>query len=246
LSARYELERYGEAGRRLAPFVCDAGDFVRAAWRDGQRILFEAAQGVMLDIDAGTYPYVTSSNTGTTGIPAGVGFPPRGIERSIGIAKAYCTRVGEGPFPSELADATGDRIRAAGNEYGATTGRPRRCGWFDAVAVRYALELNGADGLIVTNLDVLSGFDEVRAAVAYRRGRERWTRYPAHLASLSGIEPVVEGRPGWSQDISGARRFEDLPVEAREYVAWLEALVGSPVLLISVGPERQQVIRRGL
>jgi adenylosuccinate synthase len=240
-----QLERYVAVGDRLRPFVCDAGAVVRAAHRAGQRILFEGAQGAMLDIDAGTYPYVTSSNTGPNGIASGAAFPPRWVERVIGIAKAYTTRVGEGPFPTELADETGARIRAQGNEYGSTTGRPRRCGWFDAVAMRYALALAGADGWILTNLDVLTGFEEIRAAVRYRVGGAEQRDWPAHLPTLQGVEPVLQAMTGWSADISGVRRFEDLPAAARAYVAFLEAEVGAPVVMISVGPERDQVIQRG-
>ncbi len=240
-----QLERYVAVGDRLRPFVADTGARVRAAHRAGKRILFEGAQGAMLDIDAGTYPFVTSSNTGANGIAAGVGYPPRWIDRVVGIAKAYTTRVGEGPFPTELNDATGERIRKQGNEYGSTTGRPRRCGWFDAVAVRYALELSGADGWIVTNLDVLTGFQEIQAAVRYRTARGETRDWPADLPSIDEAEPVYAAHPGWEEDITGVRRFEDLPAAARAYVEFLEREVGAPVLMISVGPERDQVIQRG-
>jgi adenylosuccinate synthase len=240
-----QLDRYIALGDRLRPFVGDTGAEVREAYREGKRILFEGAQGLMLDIDHGTYPFVTSSNTGTNGIPAGAGFPARQIDRAVGIAKAYCTRVGEGPFPTEEPGETGQAIRDAGNEYGATTGRPRRCGWFDAVAVRYALELNGAEGLVVTNLDVLTGFDEVRCAVAYEVGGQRVTSYPAGR-DLDEVVPVYESRPGWTEDLTGVREFGDLPAAAREYVAWLEEVVGTRVLMLSVGPDREQVIPMGL
>jgi adenylosuccinate synthase len=200
----------------------------------------------MLDIDHGTYPFVTSSNTGTAGIPAGAGFPPGHIDRAIGIAKAYCTRVGEGPFPSELDGELGDAIRAAGNEYGATTGRPRRCGWFDAVAVRYGLALNGADGWVMTNLDVLSGFEELSVATSYVFDGQEVAEYPAHLPVLDGCEVRFETRPGWEADITGLRRYEDLPANARHYVEWVEELVGTPIVMLSIGPEREQVISRGL
>lgn len=239
-----QLDRYVSLGDRLRSFVCDTGAELRAAAAAGKHVLFEGAQGFMLDIDGGTYPYVTSSNTGVAGIPAGAGFPPGRIERSIGIAKAYCTRVGEGPFPSELHGAEAERLRAAGNEFGATTGRPRRCGLFDVPAMRYSLELNGADGWIMTNLDVLTGFDEIGVGVQYRRGDERWHDYPADLPTLAGITVEAESRPGWSEDITGVRAFEDLPRTAREYVEWVEGQVGSPVLMISVGPDRDQVIPR--
>jgi adenylosuccinate synthase len=239
-----QVERYTALGDRLRPFVGDTGRELRRAYAAGQRILFEGAQGVLLDIDAGTYPFVTSSNTGVGGIPNGAGFPPRHIERAWGIAKAYCTRVGEGPFPSELAGRAGEALRAAGNEYGATTGRPRRAGWFDAPAVRYALELGGADGWILTKLDVLSGFGELQLGVAYRRGGERWEHYPAHLPSVDDLEVEYEPVPGWSEDLSGVRRFDDLPAAARDYVARLEAAVGVPAVMVSVGPDRDAVIDR--
>ncbi len=239
------FERYAKLGERLLPFVGDTGSEVRDAYKAGSKVLFEGAQGVMLDIDAGTYPFVTSSNTGTAGIGAGASFPPQKVERSYGIAKAYCTRVGEGPFPSEQDGAIGETIRAAGNEYGATTGRPRRCGWLDAVALRYALELSGADGWVMTNLDVLSGFAEIGVATRYVRGDESWDRYPADIASFEDIESGIEMRPGWSEDITAARKFSDLPQSCREYVEWIEQCVGTPIVMLSVGPDRSQVIPRG-
>jgi adenylosuccinate synthase len=240
-----QLDRYTTLAAKLRPFVGDTGAEVRQAYRAGRRILFEGAQGAMLDIDSGTYPFVTSSNTGANGIPSGAGFPPRHIDRSVGIAKAYCTRVGEGPFPSEQANATGDRIREAGHEYGATTGRPRRCGWFDAIAVRYALELSGADGWIMTNLDVLTGFDSIGVAVRYKIDGREVRDWPADLASIERVDPVYESHPSWTEDITGVRAFEDLPRAAREYVERLEREVGVPIVMLSVGPERSQVIPRG-
>jgi len=244
LGLEAELERALAIGERLRPCVGDTGAELRAAYRDGRRILFEGAQGAMLDIDHGTYPYVTSSNTGTAGIPAGAGFPPSWIDDAIGIAKAYCTRVGEGPFPSEERGARGQAIRDAGDEYGATTGRPRRCGWFDAVAVRYALALNGARRWVMTNLDVLSGFEEIPVATAYRVGERALAEYPAELTTLDGCRPVFESRPGWSEAIGAARRFEELPANARAYVEWVEERVGAEIVMLSVGPEREQVILR--
>ena len=240
-----QLDRYTALAERLRPFVCDTGALVRKAWKDGKRILFEGAQGAMLDIDGGTYPFVTSSNTGANGIAAGALFPARGIERVIGIAKAYCTRVGEGPFPTEQDNPTGERIRKQGNEYGSTTGRPRRCGWFDAVAVRYALEISGADGWIVTNLDVLSGFPSVQAAARYRHAGQERRDWPAELSRLDGIEPLYQTFPGWNDDITRVRKYADLPAAARNYVEALEREVGTPILMLSVGPEREQVIPRG-
>ena len=240
-----QLDCYMALGDQLRPFVGDTGAEVRRAYTEGKSVLFEGAQGVMLDIDHGTYPFVTSSSTGTNGIPSGAGFPARHIDRAVGIAKAYCTRVGEGPFPTEDHGADGAAIRDAGNEYGATTGRPRRCGWFDAVAVRYALELNGAEGFVMTNLDVLTGFSEIRMGVAYQLGDERLDTYPAG-EPLQQIEPVYESAPGWTEDITAVREFEDLPQAAKDYVLWVEEAVGYPVLMLSVGPDREQVIPRGL
>jgi adenylosuccinate synthase len=239
-----QLDRYTSLGASLRPFVGDTGAEVRAAYRAGRRILFEGAQGAMLDIDAGTYPFVTSSSTGTNGIASGASFPSRHIDRAVGIAKAYCTRVGEGPFPSELSNAIGNRIREAGHEYGATTGRPRRCGWLDAVAVRYALELSGADAWIMTNLDVLTGFDEIGVAVRYRIDGREVRDWPADLSSIEDIESVHEMHPAWTEDITAVRRFEDLPRRAREYVERVEREVGVPIAMLSVGPERSQVIPR--
>lgn len=239
-----EFARYAELGQRIAPFVCDTGREVRAAYAAGKEILFEGAQGCLLDLDHGTYPFVTSSSTGTAGIAAGAGFPPNKVERAYGIAKAYCTRVGEGPFPTEDHGVEGAKLRDEGNEYGATTGRPRRCGWFDAVAMRYALELNGADGWVMTNLDVLSVFSEIQVATAYRIGGGRRTDYPVSAAELERAEPVYETRPGWGQDITEVRHFGELPEAARAYVEWVEQAVGVPIVMLSVGPERSQVIPR--
>jgi adenylosuccinate synthase len=241
-----QLELYGRIAERLAPHVGDTGAELRDAHRAGAAVLFEAAQGVMLDVDHGTYPYVTSSNTGVDGIPAGTGFPPQWIDRALGIAKAYCTRVGEGPFPSEDLTERGSQLREAGNEYGATTGRPRRCGWLDVLALRYALELNGAAGWIMTNLDVLSGMGDIPVAVAYRRHGRRFETFPAELSSLDGLEVEYDHRPGWTEDLTGIRRYQDLPRAARDYVEWVERSVGTPIRMLSIGPRRDQVIDRGM
>lgn len=237
------LADYAAIGQRLAPFVGDTGAELRAAYAAGKSVLFEGAQGILLDIDAGTYPYVTSSNTGPAGIGAGASFPPSRIDRSLGIAKAYCTRVGEGPFPSEENDAIAERLRSAGGEFGATTGRPRRCGWFDAPAVRYAVELAGASGLVLTKLDVLSGFERIPVGVGYRRGDERFERFPAHLPALDGLTVEYEEHTGWSESIEDARAWSDLPEAARAYVERIEDLVGAPIVMLSVGPRRDQLVR---
>ncbi len=228
---------------RLAPFVCDTGHYLRGAAREGKEILLEGAQGVMLDLDHGTYPYVTSSNTGVGALGAGTGLDPRSVTEVMGVTKAYCTRVGEGPFPSELDGEVAERIRAAGNEYGATTGRPRRCGWFDAVAVRYACALNGVDSLVVTNLDVLSGMGEIGICVDYRVGGQTCNGIlPAELGDLSGCESVYEMLPGWTEDITGATSADDLPVAAMALVARISDLTGVPVGYLSVGPDRRQTL----
>jgi len=247
VSAAEVLDRYAPVAQRLGPFAADTGAEVRRAYKDGKSILFEGAQGAMLDLDHGTYPFVTSSNTGIAAIGSGAGFPPNRLERVLGIAKAYCTRVGEGPFPSEDGGAQGDLLRKRGNEYGATTGRPRRCGWLDLVALRYALELNGATGWVMTNLDVLTGFPKVPVCTGYAyaasEGRDPGL-FPGHLADLGAVRPIVEERPGWTEDLTAVRRFEDLPPAARDYVSWIEDQVGTPVELLSVGPDRDQVIPR--
>lgn len=231
-----------QAGERLRPGIVDAGALLRAAHRDGRRILLEGAQGCLLDLEHGTYPYVTSSHASTGGAFSGTGLPPHAM-RVVGIAKAYATRVGEGPFPSELKDATGDALRVAGKEFGSTTGRPRRCGWFDSVAVRYSGAVSGASELVLTNLDVLRGFDPLQVVVAYRLADgTRTTEFPAF--DLERATPEFATLPGFTEDIQGVRRYDDLPANARRYVEAIEQHTGLPVRTISVGPERQQVIVR--
>ena len=229
-------------GEQLRPAVVDAGGRLRAAQRQGKRILLEGAQGCLLDVEHGTYPFVTSSHASTGGAFSGAGLPPHAL-RVIGVAKAYATRVGEGPFPSELKGAPGDRLRQAGNEFGSTTGRPRRCGWFDAVAVRYAAEVSGAQELTLTNLDVLAGFEPLQVATAYRLPDGTTTRsMPAF--DLEDATPVLASLPGFREQLRAVRRFQDLPAAARSYVETLEGETGLPIRTISVGPERQQVILR--
>jgi adenylosuccinate synthase len=215
----------------------------------GEVVLCEGAQGLLLDLDHGTYPYVTSSSTVAGGALTGLGFGPRHVSRVVGVAKAYTTRVGAGPFPTELLDAVGDQIRDVGGEYGTTTGRPRRCGWLDLVILRYAARINGLDEIALTKLDVLSGLERLKVAVAYERDGERADQnpidvFPAEFGmdALVQWSPVYEELPGWSEDITGVRRREDLPSAAREYVTLIEEQVGVPVTLIGVGPEREQAI----
>ncbi|MCP5023432.1 MAG: adenylosuccinate synthase [bacterium] len=237
-----QLEKYSTLADRLRPFVADTGKLLRQAYRDGKSILFEGAQGVMLDIDHGTYPFVTSSNTGTGGIPAGTGFPPVWVEKSMGIAKAYCTRVGEGPFPSELTDEMGDHLCKVGREFGTTTGRARRAGWFDGVAARYAFELAGTNSWVMTKLDVLSGLGEIQVGVAYKHDGVRYEEYPAHLPCVEDVEVEYRTLPGWNEDISDVREWDDLPANAQGYVRALGDLVGAPVALVSVGPDRAAMV----
>jgi adenylosuccinate synthase len=211
---------------------------------DGRRIMFEGAQGTLLDIDHGTYPFVTSSNATAGGAASGIGVGPKSIGTVLGVAKAYTTRVGGGPLPTELLDAVGERLRETGQEYGASTGRPRRCGWFDAVAVRYAVRINGMDALGVTKLDVLDGFDELKVCTAYQCGNERLTEMPGDSAQLAACEPIYETLPGWSAPTRGITRFADLPVQARDYIRKLEEISEVPVALVSTGSERDHTILR--
>ena len=229
---------------RLAPMVRDVSLFLAEAKLDGRSVLYEGAQGTMLDIDHGTYPYVTSSNGTVGGVCTGLGVGPRAIDGVLGVAKAYTTRVGDGPMPTELADATGERLRAAGNEFGAVTGRPRRCGWFDAVVVRYAARVNGLDTLALTKLDVLDGFDELRLCTAYRYRDEIINEFPAELGVLAECEPIYEGWPGWDRPAAGVRGFDELPENARGYVERIEELVGVPASIVSTGTDRNDTILR--
>ena len=237
--------RYGEYRERLRPFVADTTAELRAALAAGRRVLLEGAQGALLDVDHGTYPFVTSSSTLAGGASAGAGVPPRAIGRIVGITKAYTTRVGSGPFPTELGDALGDRLRADGDEYGATTGRPRRCGWFDAVVVRHAIALSGVDGLALTKLDVLTGIDPLRVCVAYELDGRRLDFPPATQRGWERVVPLYEELAGWRESLGAVRALAQLPANARRYVERLSELVGAPVLLLSVGPQREQTIRLG-
>lgn len=236
--------QYCAYARRLAPHLVDGSALVGKMLAMGETILCEGAQGLLLDLDHGTYPYVTSSSTVAGGALTGLGFGPQQVSRVVGVAKAYTTRVGAGPFPTELLDETGERIREVGGEYGTTTGRPRRCGWLDVVILRYAVRVNGLSELALTKLDVLSGLAQLQVAVAYERDGERTEVFPAEFGveSLAQWRPVYEGVSGWAEDISDTRSWEDLPAAAREYVARVEEWVGVPVTFIGVGPAREQAI----
>ena len=229
---------------RLEPLVANVSKLLDEAAQAGRRILFEGAQGTMLDVDHGTYPFVSSSNGTVGGICAGLGVPPRAIGEVLGVAKAYSTRVGSGPFPTELGGAFGEALRESGDEYGASTGRPRRVGWFDAVVVRHAARLNGLDALALTKLDVLDGLSEIKVCTHYRCGDQVLADMPAGGATLARCEPQYETLPGWSSPTAGLRRFEDLPVEARSYIARLEEVTGQTVALVSTGSDRHDTIIR--
>jgi adenylosuccinate synthase len=235
-------EQYLSYGQRLRPHIADTALLVQRALDEGRSVLFEGAQASMLDLDHGTYPFVTSSNPIAGGACAGAGVGPRDIERIIGITKAYCTRVGSGPFPSEGDPADAEILLEAGSEYGTTTGRPRRCGWFDAVAARYAARLNTLTELVVTKLDVLSVFDVVKVCVAYEYEGVRYEDFPPHQTIFNKCRPIYEEMPGWSNDLAGARTLDDLPKEARAYLETIEELVGASITWASVGPSRDQIV----
>jgi adenylosuccinate synthase len=220
----------------------DTGRVIHDALRAGQRVLLEGAQGALLDVDHGTYPYVTSSNTTAGGAALGVGIGPTRVDDVIGVVKAYTTRVGEGPLPTEFMDELQERVRTLGGEYGATTGRPRRCGWFDAVVVRYAARVNGLTGLAVTKMDVLDTLDELRIAVSYRAEGQELDDFPGDLGLLAAAEPVYETLPGWKTSTAEARTWDDLPENARRYLERLEELTETPVWYVSVGTRRDQII----
>jgi adenylosuccinate synthase len=238
------IEEYETFDTVIDEYVTDTALYLNTAIRDGKRILCEGAQGALLDIDHGTYPFVTSSSPVAGGACIGLGIPPTAVGSVLGVAKAYATRVGLGPFPTESTDATGDRLRDAGHEFGSTTGRPRRCGWFDAVAMRYSAMVNGIGACCITKLDVLGGFEEIRVCTGYRDRGRLLKSFPCDAAILDRVEPVYESLPGWTGDISAAGGFEELPAAALRYIARLEELVGVPVPCVSVGPRRDQTLIR--
>jgi adenylosuccinate synthase len=244
MDADQVLADLARAWQRMGPWVRDVSLFLSRARSEGRSIMFEGAQGTLLDIDHGTYPYVTSSNATIGGVCTGLGVPPRAIDGVIGVAKAYTTRVGEGALPTELTGEMGNRLRESGQEFGAVTGRPRRCGWYDAVAVRYAVRVNGLDALALTKLDVLDGLTELQVCTAYRCKGAILTEMPGDHAQLSACEPVYDSLPGWSSPTAGARRFLDLPGEARAYIARLEEITGVPAAIVSTGSAREDTIIR--
>ncbi len=238
------IDEYTACAERLRPSATDTTVFLRDRIAQGQRLLFEGAHGALLDIDHGTYPFVTSSSASAAGVSSGAGVPPRTVDTVIGVVKAYTTRVGQGPFPSEQDNDIGDHIRTRGREFGTTTGRPRRCGWFDAVAVRYAVELGGISRLAVMHLDTLSDLPEIRVCTAYRVGDTNLNGFPADTEAFEGIDCVYETFPGWQENIENTRSFDQLPPAARNYVERLEQLIGAHVSIVSVGPDRSQTIFR--
>ncbi len=236
------VELFGRLGAKLRPLATDTGLLVHRALRSGQRVLLEGAQGALLDVDHGTYPFVTSSNTTAGGAAVGAGIGPTEIDGVLGVVKAYTTRVGNGPLPTEVAGDLQAQLRDLGGEFGATTGRPRRCGWFDATVVRYSVRVNGLTGLAVTKLDVLDTFEEIPVCVGYRLDGSECAEVPSDVEALDRVEPVYEVLPGWQRTTATARRLADLPPAARAYLDRLEDLAGQPIRFVSVGTRRDQII----
>ncbi len=236
------LEEALSMGRELVPLIADVTEILHGYRERGAKILFEGAQGSLLDIDHGTYPFVTSSNTTAGGTATGSGFGPLYLDYVLGITKAYTTRVGSGPFPTELFDETGEHLAERGHEFGATTGRPRRCGWFDAVALRNAVRINSVSGLCLTKLDVLDGLDSIRICTGYTCSERRPLPNPVDAQDYEGIIPQYEVVPGWSESTLGAKTLEELPQAARDYIAKIESMVGAPIDIVSTGPDRVETI----
>lgn len=234
------LDEYYNYGQQFAKYVCDTSVVLNDALDEGRRVLFEGAQGVMLDIDQGTYPFVTSSNPVAGGVTIGSGVGPSKINHVVGVCKAYTTRVGDGPFPTELHDEIGHQIREVGREYGTTTGRPRRVGWFDSVVVRHARRVSGLTDLSLNSIDVLTGIETLKICVAYKYKGEVIDEFPASLKVLAECEPVYEEMPGWTEDITGVKKLDELPDNARHYVERVSQLTGIPLSVFSVGPDRNQ------
>ena len=238
------IEEYVEFDQQIDPYVTDTAAYLNQALGAGKHVLAEGAQGSLLDVDFGTYPFVTSSHPTAGGACTGLGIPPTAVDRVIGIVKAYCTRVGNGPFPTELDDETGQRLRDVGAEYGATTGRPRRCGWLDLVALRYTAMVNGFTELAITKLDVLTGLDRIDVCTRYRYHGKETQRFPAEVQTLKTVEPRYESFSGWAEDITGVQHFDGLPEAARRYLRFVEDYMGVGISMISTGPKRSQTISR--
>ncbi len=245
LNAKEMLKQFEGYAAKLSGYSDNTGLLIYKMIKDGKKVLFEGAQGTMLDLDHGTYPFVTSSNTVSAAAATGSGIGPKMIDRVIGVSKAYTTRVGGGPFPTELLDELGEKLRERGGEYGATTGRPRRCGWLDFVQLKYATRLNSLTDLVVTKLDVLSGLDPLKVCVGYQYKGEALSDFPAEVEVLEKLEPVFKEVKGWKEDISGAKEFKDLPFTCRDYLKMIQDELGVPLLAVSVGKDREQIIKLG-
>jgi adenylosuccinate synthase len=242
LSLEEIYDQYWHYGEQLAPFIRETSSIIREAATKGEPVLLEGAQGALLDPDFGTYPYVTSSSPLAGAGCIGAGLGPRQIDRVVGVFKAYSTRVGAGPMPTELKNETGEFIREKAHEYGATTGRPRRCGWFDAVAGRFSVQINGLSDIALTHLDIYDGFPSIKICTAYKFNGDVLTSFPRDVAMLEKCQPIYEELDGWQESISGIRNFEKLPVRAHNYISRLEDLLSCPISLVSVGPERKQIV----
>lgn len=239
------FDQYREYAEKIRPYVADTSVLINKAIDEGKHVLFEGAQGTLLDVDHGTYPFVTSSHPTAGGASTGAGIGPTKITKVVGVAKAYTTRVGEGPFPTELTDATGDHIREAGHEFGTTTGRPRRCGWFDAVIVRYAVRVSGISSLALTKLDVLDGLEKLKICTGYKYNGEIIKEFPHSLKVLEQCRPIYEELDGWREKTSNVRSYNQLPANAKRYLERLEELVGAKIAMVAVGPKRDQTIPVG-
>ncbi len=244
LSFEEIYSEYSEYARQLRPYVTDTYHLMMDALDAGRYVFIEGAQGILLDLDFGTYPFVTSSNASVLGIASGTGLPPKRVGEVFGVAKAYCTRVGEGPFPTEISGKAAEHLATKGHEFGTTTGRPRRCGWFDAVAARFAVQINGVDSLTLMKLDTMSGLSEVKVCTAYEIDGKRTDRFPVGFPSVADATPQFETLPGWGEEIDNVRRFQDLPDAARNYVHFLEDFLRVKIAIVSVGPARDQTIFR--
>ena len=244
MDANEIFDEYAKYAKLLAPYVCDTSVLVYDAIKAGKKVLFEGAQGALLDLDVGTYPFVTSSHPTSGGFCVGAGVGPTLIDEVVGVCKSYTTRVGKGPFPTELEDEMGEHIRRTGFEYGTTTGRPRRCGWLDTVILRFAVRVNGITALAVNKLDTLTGIDKIKVCVAYTKNGERIENFPTDISDLEGCEPVYVEADGWKENIESARSYDDLPAAAKAYIELIERETGVPVKMIGVGPDREQNINK--
>jgi adenylosuccinate synthase len=238
------IDQYMEYDKIMDPYITDTTLLLNEAIQRGESVFIEGAQGALLDVDHGTYPFVTSSNPTTGGACTGLGIPPTAINRIVGIVKAYCTRVGNGPFPTELEDEVGEKLRVNGSEFGATTGRPRRCGWLDLVALKYSVMVNGISEIALTKLDVLDTFEELKVCVSYNIKGKNTRNFPVDIPSLNAIEPVLETVKGWNKSLAGIRDFNELPIEAKDYIKFIEEYTGAKVSIVSLSPDRADTIIR--